>query len=49
MQNNELWELFMKTGLPGAYTLFAMERRKENAGVHQDKGHRPQGDDLSRQ
>ena len=43
MNAAEYWKLFMETGAPEAYMMYAQAKRMEKDHVFDDPGHRAQG------
>lgn len=46
MNASDYWRLFMETGAPEAYLMYANQIKTEEAHVLDDSGHRPQSNRL---
>ena len=46
MNSKDYWQLFMETGAPEAYLMYASQLKMEEQHVFNRPGHRPQGNRL---
>ena len=44
MDTRDYWQLFLETGAPEIYLMYASQNRAEDANVFNGQSHRPQSD-----